>query len=262
MDNLRIAKVIVDLENFSVCLEGKDGTIEYHDMDTEEGFLGITEAWIRSGWYAKHLYSFTWLGRPIIQLPDDMIRMQEVIFTLKPDVIIETGIAHGGSLIFYASLCKAMGKGRIVGIDIEIRQHNREAIEEHPLYSFITMIEGDSLDIKVIEEVKSYVSEGDTVLVLLDSNHTKKHVLGELIAYSPLVSIGSYIVATDGVMAQVAGGPRASKDWYEDNPQTAAKKFVAQRDDFIIEEPEFIFNEGMVTKQVTHWPDAYIKRIK
>jgi cephalosporin hydroxylase len=234
-----------------------------YPLGSKEGFKIISDLWLKSGWETKYVYSFAWLGRPIIQLPEDMIRIQEVIFSVQPDVIIETGIAHGGSLIFYASLCKAMGKGKVIGIDIEIRPHNRKAIEEHFLYKdYITMIEGSSVDKTIVEQVKSRVRPGEKVLVLLDSNHSKAHVLQELDAYSALVSIGSYIVATDGIMNLVAGLDRTSPDFAWNNPQEAALEFVAKNKNFIIESPRFPFSESVIDKQVTYWPDGYIKRIK
>src|ERR1044072_1413380 len=135
----------IDLEQSLVWVED-DGQTTSHGLNTPEAFALLSKVWLRCGWDNKYVYSFTWMGRPIIQLPDDMIRLQEVIYSVKPDVIIETGVAHGGSLIFYASLCKAMGKGRVVGIDIEIRPHNRQAIEAHELASFVTLVEGSSID--------------------------------------------------------------------------------------------------------------------
>src|SRR4051812_44214561 len=125
------------------------------------------------------------------------MRVQEVIAAVKPDVIVETGIAHGGSLVFYATLCKAMGRGRVIGVDVEIRPHNRAAIESHVLSEYITCIEGSSTDPAVVDQVKALIAPGETVLVLLDSNHTKAHVLGELQAYCGLVSVGSYLLAAD-----------------------------------------------------------------
>lgn len=230
-------------------------------LGSPEGFKIISDIWLKSGWETKYVYSFAWLGRPVIQLPEDMLRIQEVIFNVKPDVIIETGIAHGGSLIFYASLCKAMGKGRIVGIDIEIRPHNRKAIEEHFLYKdYIQMIEGSSVDSSILEQVKSKINPGETVLVILDSNHTKDHVLKELEAYSPMVTKGSYIVATDGIMELVCGLDRTAPNWKEDNPKAAAIEFVSRHPEYEIEVPAFPFNESTVNFQITYWPSAYIKR--
>lgn len=227
-----------------------------------EGFEILSVLWLRSGWHHKYSYSFTWLGRPIIQLPEDMFRLQEVIFTLKPDVIIETGIAHGGGLIFYASLCQLMGKGRVIGVDVEIRPHNRAAIEAHPLFPLITLFEGDSVAPHILEQVKALIQPGETVLVLLDSNHTRAHVLNELNAYAPLVTPQSYIVAMDGIMEMVAGAPRTQPDWTWNNPKQAAVEFAAANPDFVIEEPAFLFNEGAVKERVTYWPGAFIRRVR
>jgi len=148
------------------------------------------------------------MGRPIIQLPEDIVRIQEVIYALQPDVIIETGVAHGGSLVFYASLFSAMGKGRVIGVDIEIRPHNRRAIEAHPLSRLITLIEGSSIEPETIARVKAQIRLGEKVMVILDSNHTRDHVRAELEAYAPLVAIGSYIVACDGIVRDLQGAPR------------------------------------------------------
>jgi cephalosporin hydroxylase len=253
-------RISIDLEQNRVIVEGEAGSIAYR-MDEAEAFEVVSDAWLRCGWDNKYVYSFSWMGRPIIQLPDDMFRIQEIIFSLKPNVIVETGVAHGGSLIFYASLCKAMDKGRVVGVDIEIRPHNREAIEAHPLFPLITLIEGDSTDPGIVELVKSSIEPDDTVLVLLDSSHTKEHVLAELNAYAPLVSQGSYVVAMDGIMEQVVGAPRTQPDWAWNNPRRAALEFVEKNPDFVIIEPPFPFNEGNTSERVTYWPSGFIKKV-
>lgn len=232
------------------------------NIGSPEAFRILSQVWLRSGWDTEYVYSFTWLGRPIIQLPEDMIRIQEVIYQVKPDVIIETGIAHGGSLIFYASLCKCMGRGRVIGIDIEIRPHNRKAIEAHELFEYITLVEGNSIDKHIVTTVKALVDPGEEVVVILDSNHTKQHVFGELRAYSELVSVGSYIVACDGIMENLVGVPRSSEDWSWNNPKAAAAEFVKENDSFFIEEPEFPFNEGIITERVTYWPSAFLRKTR
>lgn len=251
----------IDTENSRVIVDTPEGE-SVLPMNSPEAFRVVSDAWLRCGWDVKYVYSFAWMGRPVIQLPEDMLRIQEVIYALRPDVIIETGVAHGGSLIFYASLCKAMDKGRIIGIDIEIRPHNRAAIESHALYSYITLVEGSSVAPQVVEQVKEMVKPGESVLVLLDSNHTKQHVLDELRSYASLVSVGSYLVATDGIMGLVVGGPRTEPEWAWDNPKAAALEFVAENQDFVIQEPGFVFNEGAVTERVTYWPGAFVKRIR
>lgn len=200
------------------------------------------------------------MGRPVIQLPEDMIRMQEVIFQVQPDVIIETGVAHGGSLIFYSSLCRAMGKGRVIGIDIEIRPHNRRAIEAHPLNDRIELVEGSSTDPGIVAQVKSLVKPGEAVLVILDSNHTYAHVHDELEAYADLVTAGSYIVATDGIMLDLADVPRGVPAWATDNPTFAARDFAAEHPEFVIEQPTWPFNESGLDQNITHWPGAWLRR--
>jgi len=168
-------KIIIDTEKKTlVCNE--HGKERVHDLYSKDAFELLSQQWLKVGWNEKYQYTFSWFGRPIIQLPEDMIRTQEVIYRVKPDVIIETGVAHGGSLVYYASLCKAMGKGRIIGVDIEIRPHNRKAIEEHELFSYITLIEGSSIDEEVVNKVRSLIAPEESVLVILDSNHTKQHV--------------------------------------------------------------------------------------
>ncbi len=252
--------IIIDSDKV-IITKGNKEKITY-DIGSREAFSILSRLWLRAGWDTKYVYSFTWLGRPIIELPEDMFRVQEIIYRIRPDFIIETGIAHGGSLVFYAGLCKAMNQGRVIGVDIEIRPHNRKAIEEHELFEYITLVEGDSVDEKIVNTVKAMGKPGERGFVVLDSNHSKQHVLGELNAYSDLVAIDSYIVACDGIMESLAGVPRSSEDWAWNNPKAAAEEFVRNRDNFIIEEPEFRFNEGLVTERVTYWPSAFLRRIK
>lgn len=229
-------------------------------LSDPQAFELISQAWLRSGWDTKYVYGFSWLGRPIIQLPEDMIRIQELIYKLQPDVIVETGVAHGGSLIFYAGLCAAMGKGRVIGVDIEIRSHNRQAIEAHRLSSLIQLVEGSSTDVSIVQCVRDKIGKDETVLILLDSNHSKHHVLAELEAYSSMVSAGGYIVACDGIMEQVAGAPRTEADWSWNNPISAVNEFLSVHPEFELHEPEWPFNEGAVSKRVSYWPKAYLRR--
>jgi cephalosporin hydroxylase len=242
--------------NQSITLD--DGT--KLSLDDPRAFSIISEAWLRVGWDTKYVYGFSWLGRPVIQLPEDMLRIQEVIYDIKPDVIVETGVAHGGSLIFYASLCTAIGKGRVIGIDIEIRPHNRMAIEEHRLSPMISLVEGSSIDAEIIQIVKDQIGAAETVLVLLDSNHLKDHVLAELEAYSPLVRPGGYIVACDGIMQQVAGAPRTEENWSWNNPISAINEFIARHPEFECVEPVWPFNESKISERVTYWPKAFLRK--
>lgn len=254
-------KINVDMEADKVVVE-ESGEVRTFPMGSPEAFSAIVKAYLRCGWDNKYVYSFTWLGRPIIQLPDDMVRIQEVIYAVKPDVIVEIGIAHGGSLVFSASLCKAIGKGKVVGVDIEIRPHNRKAIEAHEMFPFITMIEGDSIDPETVKKVAQQIGPKDRAIILLDGRHTRAHVRAELEAYSPFVGVGSYIVAMDGIQKDLVGAPRSSPDWATNNPATAALEFVAANPDFVIEDPIIPFNEGTITEKVTYWPSAFVRRIK
>jgi cephalosporin hydroxylase len=227
---------------------------------SKEGFELLSRLWLKVGWNQKYTYTFSWFGRPIIQLPDDMIRLQEVIHRVAPDVIVETGVAHGGSLVYYASLCKALDRGRVIGVDIEIRPHNRAALDRHPLRGLIELVEGSSIDPAIVGRVRSRIEPGDTVLVLLDSNHSRDHVRAELEAYAPLVSVGSYVVATDGVMQEVADAPRGQAHWRSDNPIAAVHDFLHTHPEFALEQPPWPFNESELDQNVTHWPQAYLRR--
>lgn len=231
-------------------------------LASAEAFDLVSKAWLRAGWDTKYVYSFAWFGRPVIQLPDDMIRIQEVIWDLQPDVLVETGVAHGGSLVFYATLFKAMEKGRVIGVELALRDQNRVAILEHPLSPFISLVDGSSTAVETVDAVRKQIKSTDTVLVILDSNHTKSHVLDELRAYADVVTPGSYIVATDGIMGEVVGGERTKPEWAHDNPTEAARIFVAENPNFAIVEPKWPFNEGMVANRVTYWPGAFVKRLR
>jgi cephalosporin hydroxylase len=229
-------------------------------IGSPEAFELISKAWLRSGWDGKYVYSFSWMGRPIIQLPEDVMRMQEAIYAVKPDVVIETGVAHGGSLILYATLFRAIGRGRVIGVDVEIRPHNREAIESHELSDLISLVEGSSTDSHVLEKVRKMIKPDERVLVILDSNHSRDHVRAELEAYGPLVSQTSYIVATDGIMGDLVNAPRSEPDWSWNNPRVAAKEFLDAHPEFEDSPPIFPFNEGAFSNRVTYWPGAWLRR--
>ena len=254
-------KIIIDEQEKTLTTIGMDGNREQIPLYSKKSFEIISHQWLKVGWNEKYVYTFSWLGRPIIQLPEDTIRIQEVIYQIKPDVIIETGVAHGGSLIYYASLFKAMDKGRVIGVDVEIRSHNRVAIENHELFSYITLIEGNSTDDEIINKLKTLIKPDEIVLVILDSNHTKQHVLDELNAYSSFVTKNSYIVATDGSMKDLSDVPRGESEWTWDNPVTAAMEFVEDNPQFVMKQPIWVFNESDLSEVITHWPSAYLKRI-
>lgn len=205
---------------------------------------------------AKYSYNFRWMGRPIIQYPQDMLAMQEILWDVRPDLIVETGIAHGGSLVYYASLCELMGHGEVLGIDIDIRAHNREALESHPMAKRIRLMQGSSIDPAVVDEVRARAM-GKRVLVVLDSNHTHDHVLAELEAYAPLVSVGSYCVVFDTVIEDLPAGLYPDRPWdVGNNPKTAVVEYLGRDDRFVVD-PDI---EAKI--QITAAPDGYLRRIK
>jgi len=253
-------KLTIDTNARTLLVEG-EGQKRQLQLYSNEAFELISEQWLKVGWNQKYPYTFSWMGRPIIQLPEDMVRIQEVIYQVKPDVIIETGVAHGGSLILYASLLKAMGiAGRVIGIDILIRPGNRKAMEKHELAPMISLIQGDSIASETVARVKALLGPGQKVLVVLDSCHTKEHVTKELMAYCDLVTPGSYIVATDGSMRDLHDVPAGSPEWREDNPAAAAEEFAGKNPEFVLGQPAWSFNESGLHQNVTHWPSAFLRR--
>lgn len=224
-----------------------------------EAFALLARAYVRAGWANRYSYGFSWLGRPIIQLPDDMIRLQEAIWAAKPDLVIETGIAHGGSLIYTASLLQMLGRGRVIGVDITLRPQNRAAIEAHPLADRITLYEGSSTDPEIVESIRQEARGAERVLVVLDSDHRRAHVRAELEAYANLVTPGSWIIATDGIMGDlgdVAGRP----EWAWDNPEDAARGFLAEHPEFELAPPPRPFDETRGVEPITYWPGAWLRR--
>ena len=238
------------------------------DKDLCESAMAFMNASVLS----KYSYNFFWQGRPIIQYPQDMVAMQELIWQIKPDLIIETGIAHGGSLIFSASMLalldmvEAIEAGatidpkistrRVLGIDIDIRSHNREAIEAHAMSTRIKMIQGSSIAPEVIEQVKLIAKDYQRILVCLDSNHTHEHVLAELEAYAPLTSIESYCVVFDTIVEDMPDNMFPDRSWGKgNNPKTAVWEYLKMH-------PEFEIDTGIQHKlQITVAPDGYLKRL-
>jgi cephalosporin hydroxylase len=241
-------------------------------LGADADLQAMSRMWARAVGPYNYAYNFCALGRPIIQLPQDMAAMQELIWQVRPDLIIETGIAHGGSLILSASMlalldyCDALSDGqlldprkprrRVLGVDIDIRAHNRQAIEAHPMANRIDMIEGSSIDAAVVAQVREHASRASCVLVSLDSNHTHQHVLSELDAYAPLVSVGSYCVVFDTLIEDMPAGSFPDRPWDKgDNPKTAVWEFLKSH-------PEFEIDASIQHKLlITVAPDGYLKRI-
>lgn len=249
------------------------GIKEIGNMALNSDLKKTTKDWIKLANYERYSYHFQYLGRPIIQYPQDIVAMQEIIWSVRPDLIIETGIAHGGSLIFSASMlalidmCEAIesdqsidpkqSKRKVLGIDIDIRDHNRKAIEAHPMFSRIQMIEGSSVEPEIVNQVKSIASEYKNILVCLDSMHTHDHVLAELEAYAPLVSKGSYCVVFDTIIEDLPDEMFPDRPWSKgNNPKTAVWEYLRSH-------PEFEIDEDIHNKlAITVAPDGFLKRLK
>ena len=205
------------------------------DIYSPEGFQVVANLWTRANWQRKLSYEVTWLGIPIIQLPEDILMVQELVWKNRPDVVVESGVAHGGALILYASLMELLGRGRVIGVDIEIRKYNRLAIESHPASKRVTLIEGSSTDQSTLEAVRARIQPNESVMVMLDSNHTRDHVRRELELYAPLVGPGGYIVVFDEVMPMVADAPNGKPTWDLDNPLEAVRGFLETHPDFEVD---------------------------
>ena len=211
--------------------------------------------WLKVAAKNKMSYETEWFGVPIIQTPEDIVLMQELIFKVKPDFVIETGIAHGGSLMLYASLLEVLGKGKVIGIDIDIRKHNRDAIESHPLFRRIDLIEGSSISEDVVKKIQDLVPHKSSVVVCLDSNHYRRHVLNELKLYRQLVNPGSYIVVFDTISSALADSGIADASFRDNGPMEAINDFLKIDDNFVIDEE---FNKLYLS--MSH--NGYLKRLK
>jgi len=224
------------------------------DIYTPEGFTALSNLFTRSGWQQKISYEPTWLGIPIIQTPEDIVMMQELIWKVRPDVVIECGVAHGGALVLYASILDLIGKGRVIGVDVEIRKYNRLALQSHPLSRRFTLVEGSSVDPATADQLRDMIQPDEKVLVALDSNHSAAHVAKELEMYAPMVTPESYLVVFDGVMQVLTDAPGGSPDWDKDNPWQAVQEFLDRNDEF---EVDPYYNR----LKVTYCPGGFLKRV-
>ena len=223
----------------------------------DDEFRALSNAWRVLALRKQYMNNFSWLGRPLIQLPSDAMAMQEIIWAVKPDLIIETGVAHGGSVVLSASLLELLGHGEVLGIDIDIRPHNRQAIEAHPLARRISLIEGSSTDPKVVAQVRERAAGKARVLVCLDSNHTHEHVLAELEAYAGLVSVDSYCIVFDTFVEDMpADHVWTDRPWGKgNNPKTAVREWLRSH-------PEFEIDHSIDDRLlVTSAPDGFLRRV-
>jgi cephalosporin hydroxylase len=237
-------------------------TARIEQLGQDHAFQAQSRDWLEQSMRKQYVYNFSWLGRPIIQNPIDIMAVQELMWTVQPDLVIETGIAHGGSIIFSASMleliaaCGGNPDARVLGIDIDIREHNKQAILEHPMSKRITMLQGSSVAPEIVAQVHAAAKDKQKVIVFLDSNHTHEHVLAELEAYAPLVSKDSYCVVFDTFVEDVPADVFDSRPWQPGNsPKTAVHQYLQTH-------PEFEIDKAMQHKlQITVAPDGFLKRI-
>lgn len=222
------------MTNRTEATPGDDATIQA--MSADPDVKRIAQEFFEQTIRFNYSYNFTWLGMPIIQYPQDVLALQEIIWKTKPDLIVETGIARGGSIVFSASMLQLIGQGSVIGIDIDIRAHNRAAIEEHPFFARIEMIEGSSVDPTIVGEVKKRAQSASRVMVILDSNHSAEHVLAELKAYAPLVTPGCYLAVMDTVVERLPKELSFGRPWGPGNsPMTALDRFLAENPNFAVD---------------------------
>ena len=236
----------------------KERIEEIEKMAKDEDLKKKSLDWMIHADGYKYTYNFTWLGRPIIKYPNEIVLMQEMIWEVKPDLIIETGIAHGGSIIFSASMLELIGDdGEIIAIDIDIREHNRKEIENHRLFKRITMLEGSSVSDEIIDKLKEIAKKKKRIMVFLDSNHTHDHVLKELELYTEFVTVGSYIVLPDTFIEYFPKGYFSDRSWdVGNNPMTALREFLSKNNNFIIDKEKE--NKLLITEAF----NGYLKRIR
>jgi len=229
---------------------------QIESMGRDPEVTSLTRAWLRKSVEHRYSYHFTWMGRPIIQYPQDIVAMQEILWQVRPDLVIETGIAHGGSIVLYASILELIGHGSVLGIDIDIRPHNRAALESHPMRKRLELIEGSSIDPAVVSRVRA-AAAGKRALVVLDSNHTHQHVLAELRAYAPLVAVGSYCVVMDTLIEDMPADSYPDRPWnVSDNPRTAVRHFLRT-------DPCFEVDSAIEARlQITVASGGYLRRVK
>ena len=224
------------------------------ELYSNDGMELVSNLWIKLCTQYKLTHEITWLGVPIIQLSEDIIMMQELIWKVRPDMIIECGLAHGGSALFYASILELIGKGIVIGVDNEIRKYNEIAIKNHPLSHRLVLIEGSSISPQVVLKIKQLTKNQKKIMVILDSNHSKDHVLKELELYQDIVTPGSYLVAMDGVQQFVSDIPNGKPEWKEDNPLAAINTFLKKTKNFQVD-------EHYSRLKVTANPKGFLKKI-
>lgn len=239
----------------SLNINAEDGS-ERRDVDlySEEGLALAAELWLKASCHHRIMYEPTWMGIPIIQYPTDMVMMQELLWKVRPDFVIETGVAHGGSCVLHASVLELIGKGQVIGVDIEIRKYNETAIKNHPMSHRIRLIEGSSVDPDTIALIKTTVKPGARCVVVLDSNHSYDHVKKEIELYKEFVGTDGYLIVMDGAQEWAASLPKGKAEWVSDNPLHAIREFLET------EKGNWVVDEHYNRMHITSSPMGFLKR--
>jgi cephalosporin hydroxylase len=250
-------KIVIDQDE-QVFLYTINGETNRLHLYSAEAFALLNELQIKVGWQLRYPYTASWFGFQLLQIPPDAMRIQEIIYQLHPEIIVETGVAHGGSAIFMASLCKLIGVGHVIGVEKGLIC--RKQIESHKLSEYITLVEGDSVSRETVDHVYRLCRRTDRILLILDSCHSKAHVLAELEAYHDLIRPGLMIIVQDGNMQTLADTPRGDPSWIHDNPQEAVKEFIERHPEFVIEQPKLLFDNEGITSNITYHTNGFLRR--
>jgi len=251
-------RIIIDTESSVLQLTENGATTEY-SLFSPEAFRLLSRQWIALGWNLGHWSTLTWMGRQLLQLPDDVLRLAELFWKLRPDVIVETGVYEGGSTLFFASLCRSYGAGRVISIERELRPGVRVAIEQ-AAGDLVTLIEGDSASPEPALQVRRNIRPAERVCVFLDSDHAAQHVAAELHHFGPLVSPGCYLIVADSICPDLAHTPQGERTWYCDHPGTAVNEFLVLHPEFSRQRPTALFSAAFDFTELSYFPGTWLRR--
>jgi cephalosporin hydroxylase len=249
-------RIAIDTESQTLQVTER-GAAKQYSLFSPEAFRILSRQWIALGWNLGHWSTFSWMGRQFLQLPDDVLRLAELFWQLRPDVIVETGIYDGGSTLFFASLCRSHGTGRVISIEHEFREGVREAIQ-HAAGDLVTLIEGDSASLETALHVRRHIAPTERVCVFLDSGHGAQHVAAELRHLAPLVSAGHYLIVADSICPDLAHLPQGERSWAWDHPGAAVEEFLARHPEFSRERPPALFPAGVDFTELSYFPNTWL----
>lgn len=253
-------RITIDTEA-ALCEATENGTTARLSLFSPEAFRILSRQWLKLGWNLGHWQTFSWMGRQLLQLPDDVLRLAELFWRLRPDAVVETGVYDGGSTLLFASLCRLSGQGRVISVEREFRPGVRESIRA-AAGNLVTLVEGDSAAPETAAAVARLLGPAERVCVFLDSDHSAPHVAAELRSFSPLVSPGCYLIVADSILNQLAGAPEADPAWARDHPETAVAGFLACHSEFSREPPAPLFATGFDFTELSYFPATWLRRAR